>query len=138
MTAQARSRVIRQALHDRVDARFDLQPVFLGRSLPVLVESIQPVSQDRIAGGVLFTDPATITAIPQGLFGSLLLVVAAELILHGARTDAPLVTGLMAVIAIPAGMAAAFVAGLMLAAVTSRKKYRQKGDETAGIPGKKE
>lgn len=91
-----------------------------------------------IAGGVLFTDPATITAIPQGLFGSLLLVVAAELILHGARTDAPLVTGLMAVIAIPAGMAAAFVAGLMLAAVTSRKKYRQKGDETAGIPGKKE
>lgn len=68
-----------------------------------------------IGAATLFTDPTTLSAIPKGVFGSLLLVVAIELILHGLKTESKLVTGVMGIISIPGGIAVAFISGLILA-----------------------
>ncbi len=78
-----------------------------------------------ICGSVFLTSPATLAAIPGGVFGALLLAVSIELIRHGLKTDDPLVTCLMAVIAVPIGIAAAFIAGLCIATV---KGYYNKNE----------
>jgi len=70
-----------------------------------------------IAAATVLTDPHTLDAIPEGVFGALLLAVSIELIIHGMKTDNRLVTGVIAVIALPAGIATAFVGGLILSAL---------------------
>lgn len=82
-----------------------------------------------IGAATLLTSPDTLSAIPQGVFGALLLAVSLEMIKHGIRTDNWVVTGVMAVIAIPAGIAFAFIAGLILSFlstyITKRKVKKQ-------------
>ncbi|WP_319578845.1 putative sulfate/molybdate transporter [uncultured Methanospirillum sp.] len=75
-----------------------------------------------IIGGViliwlasLFTNPALIQSFPQGLFGVLLMVVAAELIAQGIRTDNRFISGCMVLIAIFGGMALSFIGGVIIA-----------------------
>lgn len=75
-----------------------------------------------IGAATLLTDPRTLAVIPKGVFGALLLAVAIELIRHGLKTENRLVTGVMAVIAVPAGIVAAFIAGLILSGAI---RYRQ-------------
>ena len=70
-----------------------------------------------IITATLVTDPATLSSIPQGVFGALLLAVAAELMRNGAKTDNMLISGIMAIIALPAGMAVAFIAGLIFSGI---------------------
>lgn len=65
--------------------------------------------------GIICTDSNFSTAIPVGMFGVLLVVVAIELAKHGLKTDNLVVSGLVAVIAVPFGLAAGFCAGLILA-----------------------
>ncbi|PWR74680.1 putative sulfate/molybdate transporter [Methanospirillum lacunae] len=72
-----------------------------------------------ICGSVFLTNPETLTAIPGGVFGALLFAVALELIGHGLKTEEPLVSMVMAFIAIPAGIAVAFIAGLLFAELSS-------------------
>jgi len=70
-----------------------------------------------IGGAMFLTDPASVAAIPKGVFGALLLAVAVELIRHGMKTDDRILTGTMAIIAIPAGIVVAFIVGLLFAGV---------------------
>jgi MFS superfamily sulfate permease-like transporter len=69
-----------------------------------------------IGAATLVTDPETLSRIPQGVFGALLLAVAIELIRNGVKTDNLLVSGIMAIIAVPAGMVVAFIAGILISA----------------------
>jgi MFS superfamily sulfate permease-like transporter len=82
-----------------------------------------------IAISTLVTDPAILSMIPQGIFGALLLAVAIELIKGGIKTDSLLVPAVMAIIAIPAGITVAFIAGLILTVIipyAGRKKEIKK------------
>jgi MFS superfamily sulfate permease-like transporter len=73
----------------------------------------------------LVTDPTALSAIPKGIFGALILAVAIELLKGGLKGDNPLVPVMMAVVAIPAGMASAFVTGLILSLVIPRLKKKR-------------
>ena len=76
-----------------------------------------------IGAAAFFTQPETLTAIPKGVFGALLLAVAIELVRHGIRTENPLVTGVIGILALPAGIAIAFIMGVILAVIM---QYRDK------------
>jgi MFS superfamily sulfate permease-like transporter len=65
--------------------------------------------------GILCIDPDITKALPIGMFGVLLVVVAVELAKHGLKTDNGIVTGLITVLAVPFGIAIGFCAGLILA-----------------------
>jgi MFS superfamily sulfate permease-like transporter len=65
--------------------------------------------------GVICTDTNFSSALPVGMFGVLLVVVAIELAKHGLKTENLLVSGLIAVISLPFGLALGFGAGLVLA-----------------------
>ncbi|MDD1728819.1 MAG: putative sulfate/molybdate transporter [Methanospirillum sp.] len=66
-----------------------------------------------IGAATLLTDPIILSSIPKGVFGALLLAVAIELINRGRKSDNLLLSGAMAIIAVPAGMAVAFIAGIL-------------------------
>ncbi|MFH0968514.1 MAG: putative sulfate/molybdate transporter [Methanobacteriota archaeon] len=73
----------------------------------------------------LATNPETLADIPQGFFGALLLAVAIELIIHGIKTDNRLVTGIIAIFTIPAGIAIAFIIGLIVSALSRYHSQRE-------------
>lgn len=72
----------------------------------------------------LITDPAILTYIPQGIFGALLLAVSGELLKGGMKTNDLKVPGIMAIIAITAGIAVSFVCGLALSVLIQWVKKR--------------
>ncbi len=72
--------------------------------------------------GILCEDPDISGALPVGMFGVLLLVVAVELAKHGLKTDNIIVSGLIAVLAVPFGLAIGFCAGLILAWILLYRK----------------
>ncbi|PKL60777.1 MAG: sulfate transporter [Methanomicrobiales archaeon HGW-Methanomicrobiales-4] len=79
-----------------------------------------------IVASTLLTNPKTLDAIPDGVFGALLLAVAIELIKHGAKTDNRLITGIIAILAIPAGIAPAFGGGLIMSAIFRYHSHKAK------------
>ncbi|PWR74863.1 putative sulfate/molybdate transporter [Methanospirillum stamsii] len=89
------------AAHYRFGARTGLSLVFGGLLLIV------------IAG--ICTFPDIVSALPKGMFGILLVVVAIELARHGLKTTDRIVSGIIAVLSIPFGLAIAFVAGFVFA-----------------------
>lgn len=86
-----------------------------------------------VLGGVLLLlialicmDPDIIQSLPKGIFGVLLIVVAIELGSHGLKTENRVVTGIIAVITVPFGLAVAFFLGLMVAwGITYHTKQEQ-------------
>jgi len=72
--------------------------------------------------GILCSDLEISGALPVGMFGVLLIVVAVELAKHGLKTDNIIVSGLIAVLAVPFGLAIGFCAGLILAWVLIHRK----------------
>ncbi|NLV27424.1 MAG: sulfate transporter [Methanomicrobiales archaeon] len=74
--------------------------------------------------GILCADPEISGALPIGMFGVLLIVVAIELAKHGLKTDNYFVTGLIAVLAVPFGLAIGFFAGLVVAWGIQYHKHR--------------
>ncbi|MDF0593228.1 putative sulfate/molybdate transporter [Methanotrichaceae archaeon M04Ac] len=80
-----------------------------------------------VIGGVIllvvaffFAGPEALALLPIGLFGALLLFVALELGRCGLRTDAPLLTGSMALLALFTNVGVAFIFGIVLAEVMKR------------------
>ncbi len=63
---------------------------------------------------LLFAGGGLLMIIPTGFYGSLLLFAALELARHGIKTDRFLVTGLIGILALVAGMTLAFLIGLMV------------------------
>ena len=86
-----------------------------------------------IGGSVLiiialfFAGPEALALLPIGLFGALLLFVALELGRCGLRTDAPLLVGTVALLALLTNLAVAFAAGLLLAMARDRISGRGRG-----------
>jgi MFS superfamily sulfate permease-like transporter len=85
----------------------------------------------NIVGGVIllgfalfFARPDTLTILPAGMFGALLVFVGIELAKHGIKTDDRLISGSMALVALFGGMTLAFVMGLLLAALRRRMHAR--------------
>lgn len=70
-----------------------------------------------IGSATMVTDPGILSIIPRGVFGALLLAVALELMIRAWRTDSRLIPVIMGGIAIPAGIVAAFIGGLILSAL---------------------
>jgi MFS superfamily sulfate permease-like transporter len=64
---------------------------------------------------LFFASPEILTLISMGFFGALLVFVALELGRHGLKTDSYIVTVIIAVLALAAGMTIAFLAGLVVA-----------------------
>jgi MFS superfamily sulfate permease-like transporter len=73
---------------------------------------------------LFFAHPETLTILPAGMFGALLVFVGIELAKHGIKTDDRLISGSMAVIALIGGMTLAFVFGLLLAWIRGRMRIR--------------
>lgn len=63
---------------------------------------------------IICADPKVVMALPKGMFGVLLVVVAIELIKYGINTQKWVITGLIGLLAIPFGLAVAFFTGLVL------------------------
>jgi len=76
---------------------------------------------------LFLSSPATLEAIPQGVFAALLIFVSIELIRQGIKTESYLISGVMGMIAlIPfAGMAGSFIFGLV--AVYVKNKIHRDG-----------
>ncbi len=68
---------------------------------------------------LLFASSDMLALFPTGIFGALLVFVAIELGRHSLKTDSYLVSGTMVIAAFFAGMAVAFVAGIILAYATA-------------------
>lgn len=84
-----------------------------------------------IFGGILLlilaficADPAVVMALPKGMFGVLLVVVAIELIKYGINTQKWVITGLIGLLAIPFGLAVAFCIGLVLSWILQFREDR--------------
>ena len=69
---------------------------------------------------LFFASPEFVAVIPPGVFGALLIFVAIELGKHSLKTDSYLVTGIMAILALVANIAIAFIAGMILAYVLTK------------------
>lgn len=76
---------------------------------------------------LFFAGPEALALLPIGLFGALLLFVGLELGRCGLRTDAPLLVGTMALLALLTNLAVAFAAGLLLAMARDRIWGRERG-----------
>lgn len=81
-----------------------------------------------VIGGVIllfvaffFAGPEALALLPIGIFGALLLFVALELARCGLRTDAPLLTGSMALLALFNNVGVAFIFGILMAEVQKRR-----------------
>lgn len=68
-----------------------------------------------VALAFAFSQPESLTIIPLGIFGGLLVFVALELGRHGIKTDSYPVTILMGIVALLAGITVAFAFGMALA-----------------------
>ena len=88
------------AAHYRFGARTGVSLIFGGLLLLVLA--------------VICADPEIVLALPKGMFGVLLVVVAIELIKYGINTQKWVITGVIGLLAIPFGLAVAFCLGLFL------------------------
>jgi len=77
---------------------------------------------------LLFASSDMLALFPTGIFGALLVFVAIELGRHSLKTDSYLVTGIMVIVAFFAGMAAAFVVGIILACATAWYAKRTAAD----------
>lgn len=69
---------------------------------------------------LFFAGPQFVAIVPLGVFGALLAFTALELGKHGCKTDAPVVTAAVAVLALTLNMTAGFIAGMVLAQVLRR------------------
>lgn len=87
------------AAHFRYGARTGLALVFGGILLALI--------------SIICAYPDIVSALPKGMFGILLVVVAIELAYHGLNTTDRIVTFLIALLSIPFGLAAGFVTGLL-------------------------
>jgi MFS superfamily sulfate permease-like transporter len=65
--------------------------------------------------GLFFASPQFIAAIPIGVFGALLVFVVMEIGRHGWKTDSPLVTAIVAILALTLNMTIGFLAGMAVA-----------------------
>ncbi len=81
-----------------------------------------------VIGGIIllfvaffFAGPEALDLLPIGLFGALLLFVALELARCGLKTDAPLLTGSMALIALFTNVGFAFLFGIFMAEAKKRR-----------------
>jgi hypothetical protein len=81
-----------------------------------------------VIGGIIllfvaffFAGPEALDLLPIGLFGALLLFVALELARCGLKTDAPLLTGSMALIALFTNVGLAFLFGIFMAEAKKRR-----------------
>ena len=81
-----------------------------------------------VIGGVVllfvalfFASPEALALLPIGIFGALLLFVALELARCGLRTDAPFVTGSMALLALLTNVGVAFLFGIVVAEMQKRR-----------------
>ncbi|HZD43539.1 MAG TPA: molybdate transporter family protein, partial [Methanomicrobiales archaeon] len=74
---------------------------------------------------LLFSSPGTVSLIPVGVFGALLIFVAIELGRYGIRTESYLVTIPMAVIALVEGITVAFIFGMVFAYVLEWWRERE-------------
>ncbi len=88
-----------------------------------------------VIGGVVllfvalfFAGPETLAILPIGLFGALLLFVALELARCGLKTDAPLLTGSIALLSLFTNIAVAFLFGIMVAEA-QRRRSRGRGQK---------
>lgn len=77
-----------------------------------------------IGSATILTDPGTLSVIPRGVFGALLLAVALELMVRAWKTDNRLVTVIMGIVAIPAGIVGAFIGGLILNSLIQYHTWR--------------
>jgi len=73
-----------------------------------------------LAVALFFAGAEALTILPIGLFGALLLFVALEMGRCGLRTDAPLLTGSIALLALFTNVGLAFLFGIILAAALRR------------------
>jgi MFS superfamily sulfate permease-like transporter len=74
--------------------------------------------------GLFFASPQLIAAIPVGVFGALLVFVAMEIGRHSWKTDSPLVTAVVAILALTLNMAIGFLAGMAVVYIW-KKRDRQ-------------
>jgi MFS superfamily sulfate permease-like transporter len=65
--------------------------------------------------GLFFASPQFIAAIPIGVFGALLVFVVMEIGRHSWKTDSPLVTATVAVLALTLNMTVGFLVGMAVA-----------------------
>lgn len=104
------------AAHYRFGARSGLSLVFGGILLAL------------IAGICAYPD--IVSALPKGMFGILLVVVAIELTRHSLNTTNRIVTVIIALLAIPFGLAIGFVTGLLVAwGFLYRRKILEKKED---------
>jgi MFS superfamily sulfate permease-like transporter len=71
--------------------------------------------------GLFFASPEFIAAIPVGVFGALLVFVAIEIGLHSRKTDSPLITAIVAVLALVLNMTVGFIVGMAVVYVLRRQ-----------------
>jgi MFS superfamily sulfate permease-like transporter len=71
--------------------------------------------------GLLFASPEFIAVVSVGVFGALLVFVAMEIGLHAWKTDSPLVTAIVAILALTLNMTIGFIVGMAVAYVLRRK-----------------
>jgi MFS superfamily sulfate permease-like transporter len=71
--------------------------------------------------GLFFAGPEFIAAIPVGVFGALLVFVALEIGRHSWKTDSPLVTAIVAILALVLNMTIGFAVGMVVAYVVRRR-----------------
>ena len=72
--------------------------------------------------GFFFATPEVIGAIPVGVFGALLAFVALEIGLHARRTDTPLITLIVAVLALVLNMTVGFIVGVAVAYILRHRR----------------
>jgi MFS superfamily sulfate permease-like transporter len=65
--------------------------------------------------GLFFAGPEFVAAIPVGVFGALLIFVAIEIGRHSWKTDSPLVSAVVAVLALTLNMTIGFIVGMVVA-----------------------
>jgi MFS superfamily sulfate permease-like transporter len=70
---------------------------------------------------LFFASPEFIAVIPVGVFGALLVFVAIELGRHSWKTESPLVTAIVAILALTLNITIGFLAGMAIAYVLKRK-----------------
>ena len=79
--------------------------------------------------GLFFASPEFIAAIPIGTFGALLVFVAVEIGLHSWKTDSPLTTATVAILALVFNMTIGFLAGIAVVYTLKQKGSRIKRNE---------
>lgn len=76
---------------------------------------------------LFFAGPQFVAIVPLGVFGALLVFTAIELGKYGCRTDVPVVTGVVAVLALTINMTIGFIAGMVLAQILGKISRNRAG-----------